>query len=515
MKYKVALYCRLSKEDGDKVDSDSIINQKDMLSRFIKDKEEFDFFDYYIDDGFTGTNFNRPSFLKMIDDIKNNQVNCVIVKDLSRFGRDYIMAGYYIDVFFKERCTRFIAINDGTDTANASQNDDLLLPIKNIFNANYSKDISKKVKSAFKTKQLNGEFVGAFPSYGYLKNPNNKNKLIVDEYASNVVKRIFEMYKTGIGKIRIAKILNEENILCPTEYKIVSGMKYHNGQRINNMTYWTYSTIHRILQNEMYIGNTVQNKTIRNTIHGKAKQLDKEEWIIVEGTHDAIIDTNTWITVQNLMSKNRTRQSSDFKENISPIAGFITCGDCGRSMSKTKINGIIYYTCSSYKRYGKTVCSRHCVEYKEIENEILNYLNDYVGKYNGLKDLEEQEVKKRNVIKSNSNEINKINAAIDRLNRLKIEAYDDYKEGLISKDDFINIKNNYDKQLNIQNDKLSLAKKSIDIANIKINPFVKRLVELGRVETISREIVSFAVKYIKIYLDKNTQEIIIDIKYLI
>ena len=256
--FNVAEYIRLSREDGDKAESDSIGNQRKLITDYLKDKDDFVLYDTYIDDGFTGTNFNRPSFKRMIADIEAGKVNCVIVKDLSRFGRDYIDTGKYLERYFPDNEVRFISITDNIDSMKQAY--DMLLPIKNIFNEQYARDISKKVHASMKTKQRAGEFIGAFASYGYKKSPADKNKLVIDEYAAEIIRKIFKLYVAGNGKIRIASILNGEGILCPSEYKRLNGDNYRNSNRLNSTAYWTYSTVDHILKNEMYIGNMVQNK---------------------------------------------------------------------------------------------------------------------------------------------------------------------------------------------------------------------------------------------------------------
>jgi DNA invertase Pin-like site-specific DNA recombinase len=215
--FNTALYMRLSKEDGDKDESDSIGNQRKLLENYLRHQEDMVLFDTYIDDGYSGTNFYRPGFQKLIDVIEQGHINCVVVKDLSRFGRDYLESGRYIQRYFPEKQVRFVAVNDNVDTKNTLF--DIMLPIRNLFNEQYSRDISTKVQSSFKIKQRSGEFIGAFPSYGYQKSSKDRHKLIVDPYASEIVKRIFAMYVAGHGKVRIAYILNKDGILCPSTYK--------------------------------------------------------------------------------------------------------------------------------------------------------------------------------------------------------------------------------------------------------------------------------------------------------
>ncbi|MCD7862973.1 MAG: recombinase family protein [Lachnospiraceae bacterium] len=306
-------------------------NQRKLIADFLKGKDEFVVYDTYVDDGFTGLSFQRPSFMRMMDDIEDGNVNCVIVKDLSRFGRDYIETGRYLERYFPDNDVRFIAITDNIDSMKQSY--DILLPIKNIFNEQYARDISKKVHASMKTKQKAGEFIGAFASYGYRKSPTDKNKLVIDDYAANVVRRIFQMYISGYGKIRIAGVLNKEGIECPSEYKKLNGENYCNSHKLESTSYWTYSTVNRILKNEMYIGNMVQGRKTQR-MKGRQRSVDKEDWIIVEHTHESIIDPETWQKAQELL-KRRTREL-DLHSNVSVFAGFLKCGDCGRSLVKKR-----------------------------------------------------------------------------------------------------------------------------------------------------------------------------------
>ena len=331
--WKIALYLRLSNDDGDKNESDSISSQRNITSNFVKSNiQDGKIIDIFVDDGFTGTNFDRPNFKRMIKSINNGDINCVVVKDLSRFGRDYINVGNYLERYFPLHDVRFIAINDGYDTLNSSNNDDFVMPIKNIFNAQYSKDISKKVKSSFRSLQSEGKFVGAFASYGYKKNEKDKHKLVIDKPAAIIVRRIFNLFISGQGKISIARILNADKIPCPSEYKKLNGLKYTNGQKLELTKYWTYSTVNNILKNQIYIGDMVQNKSIRKFVRSKAEKNPKEDWIIIEGTHEPIIDKHTWNLAQELLKKNTRQPNLD--SNVGLFAGYIECGNCNRAMSK-------------------------------------------------------------------------------------------------------------------------------------------------------------------------------------
>lgn len=387
--YLTALYIRLSREDGDKEESDSIGNQRKLLMEYIASKEELVLKDIYIDDGYSGTNFNRPDFKRLIHDIEEKEVNCVIVKDLSRFGRDYIDTGRYLERFFPEMGVRFIAISDGIDSKR--QTYDMMLPIKNIFNEQYARDISKKIQATVKIKQHSGEFIGSFASYGYKKSPVDKNKLVIDEYPASIVKRIFDMYVSGIGKQRIARILTNEGILCPSAYKQLNGQQYKNSNYREN-SYWTYSTINSILHKEIYIGNMVQG-TKHQTMRGKQNRVAKEDWIIVSQTHEPIIDQETWNRAQSLL-KRRTRQL-DLVSNQNIFAGFIRCGDCDAAMAKvswsradgTKSDS---FYCGTYKRYGNKYCTPHTLPLNILEQIVLDDLKKIIHSISDLEKLAKQ-----------------------------------------------------------------------------------------------------------------------------
>ena len=306
-----AIYIRLSREDGDKEESNSVSVQKRMLQDYVRAREELQIYEIYVDDGYTGTNFERPAFRQMIADVKEGKIGCIVVKDLSRLGRDYIDTGYYVERFFPQNRVRFIAVNDQIDNA-GDQEYDMLLPLRNIMNEQYARDISAKVQSAFKTKQKAGEFVGAFCSYGYKKSAVDKHKLEIDEEAAKTVREIFAHYVAGGTKKEIAEKLNEKGIPCPTEYKKRSGEKYINGNQQGERILWSYTTIHKILNNEMYLGHMVQGKT-RRRMKRKPVELKPEEWIVVEHTQEAIISEELWEKakqIQQRKRRGRERESS-------------------------------------------------------------------------------------------------------------------------------------------------------------------------------------------------------------
>lgn len=365
--YKAAIYCRLSRDDDNYSESESIVNQKRMLTRYAEE-HGWEIYDIYIDDGISGTTFDRSDFTRMIEDIEVGKVNLVLTKDLSRLGRDYIKTGHFIEVFFPEKNVRYIAVNDGIDTY---QKDNDIAPFKNILNEMYAKDISKKVRAAFRTKVENGEFIGAFAPYGYRKDPENKNRLVIDDYAADIVRRIYSMCIEGYGLNKIARTLNDEGILNPTMYKRSNGLAYINNKRYEKTSYWTDSTIRRMLCSRVYIGHLEQGKQRTKSFKCKKKiDIEQNDWVVVEDSHEPIIDRKTWEEVQELL-KVRRREMKTGETHL--FSGMIVCEDCGRFMALNKHHcGFLYFTCSTYKRFGPTYCTSHRIRYDHLCSMVLH-----------------------------------------------------------------------------------------------------------------------------------------------
>lgn len=428
--YPTAIYIRLSREDGDKDESDSVSNQKKLLMAFVQSHEELLLYNIYTDDGYSGTTFRRPAFRQMLSDIEERKVTCVLVKDLSRFGRDYIESGRFLERYFPEKGVRFISVSDHIDSLRQSY--DMLLPIRNVFNEQYARDISRKVHSALRAKQQCGEFIGAFASYGYRKSPGNKNRLLIDEYAASVVRRIFSLYLKGCGKQQIARILNAEGVLSPSEYKRAAGLSYGSPATAGHHTLWSYSTINHILHKEIYVGNMVQG-TKRQELRGKQRAVRRENWVVVPGTHPPIIDEETWNLTQALL-KSRVRSpadntgktflpgkpgvssrepSSPGRPDISarnpgapaspptenPFSGLLFCAGCGRPMVKTSwrhADGRPEYafTCGTCKRYGRSACTPHTISARALTQVILFDLSRILSHCENLPGLARQQAER-------------------------------------------------------------------------------------------------------------------------
>ena len=309
--YNVGMYLRLSKEDETAGQSESIENQKKIVTSYVLEKN-WNIVEIYIDDGFSGLNFKRPAFERMIKDIENKKIDLVITKDLSRLGRDYIDTGYYLERYFPTKNVRYIAINDGIDTYKDNGNNDIS-PFKSVINDMYAKDISKKIRAVMDNKRINGEFIGAFAPYGYLKSPDDKSKFIIDEKASKIVKRIFDMYVSGESMGRIVSTLNSENIPCPAKYKL-STSTYKNA--MVKRYKWCQETIKRILTNPTYMGCMTQRRQEKISYKvDRFKKIPRNNWIIVEDTHEPIIPPETFQLVQDMIER-KTVSYSRGKESF-------------------------------------------------------------------------------------------------------------------------------------------------------------------------------------------------------
>ena len=503
-RFQVAAYIRLSREDGDKEESDSVGNQRKLLLSYLDGKAAFQLHDVYVDDGYTGLHFRRPAFQRMLADIDAHLVNCVIVKDLSRIGRDHIETSRFLERVFPEKGVRFIAVADQIDSQKQAY--DMLLPLKNLFNEQYARDISTKVSTAIRAKQEAGEFIGAFASYGYKKSQSDKNKLVIDESAAAVVRRIFAMYIQGYGKRAIAHCLNAENIPCPSVYKRLNGENYANCHRLDGTTYWTYATIHTILQREMYTGCMVQGK-VHQQMKGKARAVAPQDWIVVPDTHDAIIDKATWHTVQHLLK----RQHRDLKlgQNNSVFAGLLTCGDCGRAMAKKAMrykDGVRHaFYCGTYQRHGKQYCTPHTVLSDALEQIVLRDLRQIVRSMDDLQQLVEQQIK-QNAVKKHSHEEQLVQLKRDweRVNAQKKSVYRDYKEDLITKEEFVEYHTDYQKKEDHLQKKIQLLQGKHDKQSeqtVSQHTWIQRLLDTQDITALDRQIVVEMIDGITIYED--------------
>lgn len=368
--YKAALYCRLSVDDGNFGGSVSIETQKILLEQYCKDHKITDY-KFYCDDGCSGTNFDRPSFKKMLSDIDEGKINLVIVKDLSRFGRNYVEAGMYVQRFTDSNI-RFIAADDNYDSLVNS--DDLLFPIKNVVNEMYARDVSKKTKAAKKAKASDGQFIGSKAPFGYKIDPNDRHHLIVDEPAAQVVKRIFRLASEGVGYNKMAKIFREEKVLTPIAYFNLNNPDYFKSDYWRKEFDWHVTSIRAILNNEVYLGKLVYGKQRNKSMKSKEKVRNpKEDWIVVENCHEPIITQELWDTVHKILNaKHRPAKAGE----VQMFARLLYCSDCGHCLTysqKQRKDGSYHgaYSCWMYKTHGKEYCASHYITFDTIYELVL------------------------------------------------------------------------------------------------------------------------------------------------
>jgi site-specific DNA recombinase len=512
--FQVAIYLRLSKDDGDfssaeegKAESNSIHNQRELLLSFLEKHPEMELYDEYKDDGRTGTNFDRPDFKRMMKDIRTGVVNCIIVKDLSRFGRDYIECGKYIEKIFPQLGVRFISVNDGFDTASAGSSDSIVIPFKNLINDSYSRDISIKVRSNLDVKRRQGEFISNFAVYGYAKDPKDKNHLIIDGYAAEVVRDIFKWKLEGLSPDRIADRLNQQGILSPMEYKRARGSRFKSAFKTGSRASWSHVAVRRILQNEVYTGALIQGK--RTTPNHKVKRLvykDESEWVRVEGRHEAIIEKSQFDLVQQVLSED-TRAAAR-TVSVHPYCGRIYCADCGASMVRKTANSggkrYVYYVCSANKS-NKAICSRHSIREDILDTAVLETIQrqieialdlDSVMQQIDAFDWEKTELKKidRNV------EYQK--QVIEKNNTLRLSIYEDLREGILSKDEFLTLKAEFSSRIEEAKgaiEQMLMDKNSIMDGLSRQQSWLSRFREYENVSEISRILIVNLVSRINIF----------------
>lgn len=459
IEYRAAIYLRLSKDDGDlscsngKNESNSIASQRLLINDFVKQHPEIRVYDEYCDDGFTGTNFDRPRFQDMISDVKKGIINCIIVKDLSRFGREYIESGMYIEKIFPSLGVRFIAINDNYDNAtdNSAAND-FILPFKNLINDSYCRDISVKVRSNLDVKRRNGEFVGSRVVYGYRRSSESKNKLAVDETAAAVVKDIFRMKTEGMSAERIADSLNASGVLSPIEYKKANGSKEKYAFQKHKKALWSAVAVYRILSNEIYTGTLLQGKT--TTPNYKVKKTVKKsenEWSRTENAHEAIITKSQFELVQRILLDDT--RSPKGKDKVHIFSGKVFCADCKstmvRKVSKSGNKEYAYLICNGHKK-GTADCFPHNIKeevlYEAVFAFVKSQLDILLETERALKAIENLAWEKREVEKL-KRKIATQNEAIQKVKRLKASLYEDLREEIITEDEYHTFKKEYDEKI--------------------------------------------------------------------
>ncbi len=515
--FNVGIYIRLSQEDKDKKyesDSESVINQKELLRSYVKNNN-FNLCGEYVDDGYSGTNFDRPGFQKMLEDIKQKKINCVVVKDLSRFGRDHVMTGYYIETFFPENNIRFISILESYDSfKNQASNDSSTFIIA--CNDYYSKQNSIKIRNVLNDKRKNGKFIGSQPCYGYIRDPLDKGHLIPNLETASIVKKIFKWRTEGIGPTEIATRLNDMNVPTPAGYK-----KTNYSSRLIDRDSWNISTVKKILSNRIYTGDMVQHTQTKVNYKSKKKiTLDESLWVIVEDTHEPLVDKETFKYV-NSLGKRKTRNYGLKTERPKRILeGKIFCKECGNRLSVYYRKKLDYWSinCNRYSRDPKRGrCSSHFYPYDYLEEQILEQFNNSVSKF--IKDLDIEELNKevqKNVHKETEDIDKKINDFSKEkeqiMNKLST-LYSDRCNNIISAELYKELSTESETKLKKINNIIEVEK--IKKQNIKnkaniLPDYTKKIKELLDLKKTKKELINSLIN--KIIIDEN-RNITIIFKY--
>lgn len=494
-KFLVAVYLRLSREDGDKTESDSITNQRQLIHNYLSSQPTLQFVKEYIDDGYTGSNFDRPGFIKMMEDIRRQKINCIIVKDLSRFGRNYIEVGRYIDKKFPAMGIRFIAINDQYDNAKESNDtEQILVPFKNLINDAYCRDISIKVRSQLDVKRKNGKFIGSFAAYGYLKDPKDKNHLIIDNYAAEIIQLIFNLKLDGFSAMAIAEELNNMGVLPPMEYKRMCGYNYNSGFRTSAVQKWGAKSVLRILENELYTGVMVQGKNQK--INYKVKQsraVECDQWIKVPDTHEAIIPREYFERVQEIMRLDT--RTSPAEKNVYPLSGLVRCGDCEQNMirrSTAKKNKVYYYLhCSSY-RNGEG-CTSHIINEDKLLQAVIVFVKKQLTllvEADRILQYIEELPKEQFGVKALNTQLIELEKEISRYCDLKERLYQDMVGGVIDKEEYAE----YNQRFSFKLEETRKAKELVEAkknrlmsTDIHLRPWMEEFKKISTLETLGRK----------------------------
>ena len=509
-KWKVGAYVRLSSDDGDKTESNSITNQKSIIRLFSKKNADIESVEYYIDDGYTGTSFERPDFKRMINDLSNGKINGVVVKDLSRLGRNYIEVGNYINDVFPKYCARFVAINDNIDSYKDPESvNNIIVPFKNLMNDEYARDISNKVRSVLDNKKENGQFIGSFAPYGYIKDPKNKHNFIVDKDAEKVIKKIFQMILSGKSKKEVVYMLNELKILPPRLHKIESSI--YNYSLSDSIRKWNTKKLDDILRNQSYTGDLIQGKRkkISHKIH-KNMRVNCDKWVVIENHHRAIISKKDFNRVQELIYERAIRVGKN--NNYDLFTGHLRCNECGNNLILKKSKGYEYYYCSTF--LSKKNCSNHSYNKKKLEEEIEIIINKYKKIINEMDRNIKEIISDTNInydmeiIKTKMESNNK---KIDNFILLKNDIKNDLKENLITEDEYWEYSAEYSKKIQeLQKEQTELSNKLNENNNNNSNEkqkWMKNIQQLGDSYELNKILINELIEDIVIDEKKNIKVI--------
>lgn len=505
-KYKATAYIRLSYTDDRSSESDSVANQRKLIENFVERNPDIEVVSYKVDDGYSGIIFDRPAFKEMMQDVTNGEINCVIVKDLSRLGREYIETGRYLRRVFPAYGVRFIAITDNIDTAQESSGDDLTVSVKNIMNEAYCRDISVKTRTSLDVKRRNGDFVGAFTVYGYIKSEDNRNQLIPDPYASRVVQNIFQMRLEGSSALRIANELNRLGILSPLAYKKNHGLPYaKKGYADREDCKWSATTIIRILRDETYTGTLVQGK--QGTSNYKIKQMEQKpesEWIRIPDAHEPLITKQDFDLVQRI--RGLDTRTSPKQDTVYLFSGVLICGCCGSRMTRktNRVNGkeYHYYYCPTGKKHG---CANP-VMLKEnklidcVQESLKAYIQNVASLETLLNSIDQSSINQA-LAKEYTAHISENERRLEQAQAYKSRLYENLVEGMITKEEYASYKAKYTRQAEeIKASIAALKEKLTDVLENRSerNRWITHFTQFESMETLDRKALIHMVQSIRV-----------------
>jgi len=503
MRYNAGVYCRLSKQDRKdtkngsdrREESVSVQTQRDLLGKYVNDRRDrgWKIHDYYVDDDHTGTNYKRPGFERMLEDIENGAINMVVVKDLSRLGRSHIETDTFMEIFFPSRGVRVIAVDENIDSINMDENNnDIVIPMKNMLNELYSRDLSRKVRSAVRSKKQSGLFLSNYAPIGYMKDPKDKHRLIIEESGAVIVRRIFEMARSDMGSKRICNALNDERVLTPINHRKQLMYDIEPKEAI-----WQCSTVDSILRNRTYLGDTIQGvfdcPRFKRT---PTKIKPKDEWIITPKTHEPIVSAETFELVQKLIdARNRPIKNGI----VQLFAGFVKCEDCGYALGYAYNQNIEQYTCGQYRRHGKKSCSCHYIRKDVLEQAVLDDIRKYSKLAKNDADKLTLQLQNQNRDRDTTDimrlisELETLNARSAELKRVLKCLYEDSTNGKLGDELFDELLHDFRKEQSVVQSNIDCAEqqiKEIKADKYNIDSWIKLIRKYTGIKRLDRSVLS-------------------------
>ncbi len=504
-------YVRLSREDGDKEESNSVTGQKDLIRDYLSRHEDLHERGMKVDDGFTGSNFQRPAFQEMMGEVKAGKINCIVVKDLSRFGRNHLEAGEYIERIFPFLGVRFIAINDHYDSLHSqAESDEILVPFKNLINEAYCRDTSIKIRSQLEIKRQRGDFIGSFTVFGYQKDPADRHKLVIDEYAADVVRDIFNWKLDGISALDIAAKLTASGIPTPMDYKQSLGMRYNTSFRIKEKSVWDAAMVLRILKNPVYIGVLEQGRITTPSYKVKRiVQKPRDEWAVIENNHEPIIDKFDFETTQRVLAMDtRTAQAG---QPVELFSGITYCGECGGAMIRKTVpygkKKYVYYVCANHKE--RRACYPHSLRTEALENIVLEALQAHIQEVCDLEDLSKladsaqlQQAKMRKL----QARLDKKQEEIDRMHTLLRSLYENLADGILDQDEYKDLKKTYTQRREEAEQRAELLREEMDRESASIDTsWMEQFRHCRNIIALDRRLVVSLIVRVIIFRDKRVE----------